>query len=174
MSQLALRDNCSGRPEELSVAEIQNATEPFILFELAGTTYALRSRLVQQMEMIEHITPVPNAPPFVEGVVFARGQVVPAVNLRQRFGFDRIPHDLRTRLVVVSIAGRSVGLVVDAAREFVNIPADAIQPPPAAGTGLSGKYLQCIVRLGDRLVLVLDIDEVLNFSDFSVPAPHNI
>ena len=155
------------------MAEIQNAAEPFILFELAGTTYALRSRLVQQMEMIDHITPVPNAPPFVEGVVFARGQVVPAVNLRQRFGFDKISHDLRTRLVVVTIGGRSVGLVVDAAREFVTIPADAIQPPPEAVSGLSGKYLQSIVRLGDRLILVLDVDEVLNFADFSVPAPQN-
>jgi purine-binding chemotaxis protein CheW len=155
------------------VAETQNAAEPFILFELAGTTYALRSRMVQQMEMIDHITPVPNAPPFVEGVVFARGQVVPAVNLRQRFGFDRIAHDLRTRLVVVTNGGRSVGLIVDAAREFVTIPADAIQPPPEAVTGLSGKYLQSIVRLGERLILVLDIDEVLNFSDFSVPAPQN-
>ncbi len=66
-----------------------NDSEPFILFELAGTTYALRSQVVQQMEMIEQITPVPNAAPFVEGVVFSRGQVIPAVNLRVRFGLEK-------------------------------------------------------------------------------------
>ena len=68
----------------------QNDAEPFILFELAGTTYGVRSRFVQQIEMIEHVTPVPNAPPAVEGVVLARGQVIPALNLRARFGFERI------------------------------------------------------------------------------------
>ena len=154
------------------MAETQAAAEPFILFELAGTTYGVPSRLVQQMEMIEDITPVPNAPPFVEGVVFSRGQVVPAVNLRRRFGFEKVPRDLRMRLVVVSNGGRSVGLLVDAAREFVTIPAEAIQPPPEALSGLSGKYLQGIARLGERFVLILDVDEVLNFTDITSPAPH--
>jgi purine-binding chemotaxis protein CheW len=100
-------------------------------------------------------------------VVFSRGQVVPAVNLRRRFGFEKAPHDLRTRLVVVSKGGRSVGLVVDSAREFVAIPAASIQLPPDALSGLSGKYLQSIARLGDRLVLILDIDEVLNFAEIT-------
>jgi purine-binding chemotaxis protein CheW len=155
------------------MAETQSAADPFILFELAGTTYGLRSGLVQQMEMVEHITPVPNAPPFVEGVVFSRGQVVPAVNLRRRFGFDRVPNDAHTRLVIVSNGGRSVGLLVDAAREFVMIPTAAIQPPPEALSGLSGKYLQSIARLGERLVLILDVDEVLNFTEITSPAPQS-
>jgi purine-binding chemotaxis protein CheW len=122
------------------------------------------------MEMVEHITPVPNAAPFVEGVVFSRGQVVPAVNLRQRFGFERVPHDVRSRLVVVTVSGRTVGLLVDSAREFVNIPAGAVQPPPDAVAGPSGKYLAGTARLGERLVLVLDLDEVLNFKENSAPA----
>jgi purine-binding chemotaxis protein CheW len=155
----------------VSVAETKSTAEPFILLELAGTTYGLRSRVVQQMEMVEHVTPVPNAPPFVEGVVFSRGQVVPAVNLRRRFGFEKVPHDLRTRLVVVSHGGRLVGLLVDSAREFTAIPAEAIQPPPEALAGLSGKYLQSIARLGERLVLILDLDEVLNFTESTSPAP---
>ena len=65
--------------------------EPYVLFELAGTAYALPSHAVQRMEMVEHVTPVPNAPPFVDGVVFSRGRVVPAVNLRRRFGFGGRP-----------------------------------------------------------------------------------
>src|ERR1700734_149395 len=147
--------------------------DTFVLFELVGTTYGVRSQLVQQMEMLEHITPVPNAPPYVEGVVLSRGQVVPAVNLRRRFGFERAAHDLRTRLVVVTNGNRSVGLVVDSAREFVTIPAEAIQPPPEALTGLSGKYLQSVARIGERLVLILDVDEVLNFTEITSPAPQS-
>jgi purine-binding chemotaxis protein CheW len=146
----------------------QLSSEPYILFELAGTTYGVSSDLVQQMEMIEQITPVPNAPHFVDGVVFSRGQVIPALNLRGRFGFERIPYDLRTRLVVVNTSGRTVGLVVDTAREFLSIPGSAIRPPHETITGLSGRYLEGIATLGERIILILNLDEVLNLSEYLI------
>lgn len=142
-----------------------NDAEPFILFELAGTTYGVRSRFVQQMEMIEHITPVPNAPPAVEGVVLARGQVIPALSLRVRFGFAKVPYDLRARLMVVKSAERTIGLIVDSAREFLRIPAAAIEPPPEAITGLSGKYLEGIATINGRMILVLDLEEVIDLGE---------
>jgi purine-binding chemotaxis protein CheW len=142
-----------------------NDAEAFILFELAGTTYGVRSRSVQQMEMIEHITPVPNAPPAVEGVVLARGQVIPALSLRARFGFEKIPYDLRARLVVVRSGERTIGLIVDTAREFLRIPASAVEPPPEAITGLSGKYLEGIATINGRMILVLDLEEVIDLGE---------
>jgi len=141
------------------------ATEPYILFELGKTAYGLHSRVVQQLEMVEEITPVPNAPSFVEGVVLSRGKVIPAINLRVRFGFEKIPHNARTRLVVINIDDRTIGLVVDTAREFVPIPTDAIQPPPEKMSGLSGKYLENIAMLDKRLILILDVNEILNLSE---------
>ena len=142
-----------------------NDAEPFILFELAGPTYGVRSRFVQQMEMVEHITPVPNAIPAVEGVVLARGQVIPALSLRVRFGFEKIPYDLRARLVVVKSGERTIGLIVDTAREFLRIPAGTIEPPPEAITGLSGKYLEGIATIGGRMILVLNLQEVIDIGD---------
>jgi purine-binding chemotaxis protein CheW len=135
----------------------------YILFVVAGTTYALPSGEVRHMEMIENVTRVPNAPAFIDGVVFSRGQVVPVVNLRARFGFDRAAIDLRSRLIVVQSGTRLVGLAADAAREFVNIPPDAIQPPNEALTGMSGRYVEGIASLGDRLVLILNLDRIVNF-----------
>ena len=137
----------------------------YILFTVAGTTYALPSGDVRHMEMIEDITRVPNAPAFIDGVVFSRGQVVPVVNLRARFGFERAAFDLRSRLIVVQSAGRMIGLVVDAAREFVRIPPDAIQPPNDALAGMSGRYVEGIASMGDRLILVLSLDRILNFAE---------
>lgn len=149
--------------------------EPFILFELAGTTYGLASQVVQHMEMIERVTPVPNAPPYVDGIVFSRGQVVPLINLRARFGFERIPIDLRTRLIVVRVGSRTVGLVVDSAREFVRIPTESIQSPPAGIDQAGAQYLAGIAILGERLVLILDIALLLQKEDDSLAAsaPHN-
>jgi purine-binding chemotaxis protein CheW len=137
----------------------------YILFTVAATTYALPSGEVRHMEMIEDITRVPNAPSFIDGVVFSRGQVVPVVNLRARFGFERMPFDLRTRLIVVQAGARLIGLVADAAREFVSIPPDAIQPPNEALTGMSGRYVDGIASVRDRLILVLNLDRILNFAE---------
>jgi len=141
-------------------ADTAAAAEPFILFDLAGATYGVRSREIEQLEMVGAVTPVPNAPPYVDGVVSVRGQVIPVVSLRARFGFPRVPADLRSRLLVVRRDGRTVGFLVDSAREFTRIPADAIKPPPDEVSGLNGRYLEGLAHLGDRLVLVLDMTDL--------------
>ena len=144
-----------------------STVEPFILFELAGTTYGVRSSFVQQIEMIDDVASVPNAHPAVEGVVLVRGQVIPALNLRTRFGFERIERDLRSRLVVINTGTRVVGLVVDTAREFLKIPSESIEPPPEALTGLSGHYLEGIATIGERMILILNLEAVLDL-DYEV------
>lgn len=136
--------------------------ETYVLFELAGTTYGLRTGDVQHMEMLDRVTPVPNTSPAVEGVVFSRGQVIPAVNLRLRFGLPREPHTMRSRLIVIQLQQRLVGLIVDAAREFIAIPEESIRPIQEAITGMEGNYLKGIATLGERLVLLLDLEAVLN------------
>jgi len=141
------------------------APDTYIVFELAGTSYAVPSDAVQQVQMVEKITAVPNAIAVVEGVVYTRGRVIPAINLRLRFGFEKVPFDIRARLVVVNVGGRVLGLLVDTAREFVRIPASSIQPPPEGITGLSGKYLEGIASIKDRLVLMLNLAAVIDVGD---------
>jgi purine-binding chemotaxis protein CheW len=140
--------------------EQDTKSEKFIVFEVAHTSYALPSRNIKQLEMVETITPVPNAAPCVEGVAFTRGQVIPALNLRSRFGLERAPHTPRSRLIVTSQNDRTVGLVVDSAREFASIPAEAIQPPPQGLSGLSGNYLKGVATIGGRVILIVDLEEL--------------
>jgi len=140
---------------------VRDRSRTYVLFTVAGTTYALQSHEVRHMEMIEQVTPVPNAPPFVEGVVFSRGQVVPVLNLRVRFGFERVARDLKMRLIVVDVAGRTIGLLADQAREFVSMPDSAIHPPSDAIGGLSGNYIDGVATLGDRIVLILNLTNVI-------------
>ena len=135
--------------------------EAFILFEVNRATYALRSRDIQQLDMVGRITPVPNSPGFVDGVVSVRGEVVPAVNLRVRFGFDRAENGVKSRLLVVRVGRRAVALVVDSAREFASIDAATIEPPPEMVSEISGQYLEGVVHLQDRIVLVLKVAELL-------------
>lgn len=140
----------------------------YILFTVASTIYGVPSQDVAHVELVEGVTRVPNAPPYLDGVVFSRGGVVPAVNLRARFGFERAPYDTRTRLIVVQHASRTVGLVVDSAREFVTIPADVIHPPAEGITGTSGRYLRGVATLGDRMILILDVAELLNYDELEI------
>ncbi|MBD2483231.1 chemotaxis protein CheW [Planktothrix sp. FACHB-1365] len=143
------------------MSDVLTSTQPYILFELADTTFGIPSQIVQQMEMIEQITPVPNTLPFVEGVVFSRGQVIPAINLRVRFGLEKTSYNLRTRLIVIHSHHRTVGLIVDTAREFIAIPEQTIQPPPEGISNLSGRYLAGIATLGQRVILILNVEELL-------------
>ncbi len=144
----------------------------YILFVVADTTYALPSQDVAHIEMLDSVTQVPNAAPFVDGVVFSRGQVVPAINMRARFGFERVPLDVRSRLVVVQNQGRRVGLLVDACREFQTIPATAINPPGDALSDVAARYLVGIATLGERLTVILNLNELLKATD-SLPARPN-
>jgi len=140
-------------------------TDSYVLCEVAGTTYAVPSDDIEQLDMIGQLTPVPNAPAFVDGVTSVRGRVIPAVSMRARFGFERKPYDLRSRLIIVRSEGRSVGLLVDGAREFSTIPEAAIQPPPEGLVDLSAQYLRGVAHIDERLVLVLDIAELLRVTE---------
>lgn len=147
----------------------------YILFTVASTIYGVSSQHVAHVELVEEVTRVPNVPAYVDGVVFSRGAVVPAVSLRARFGFERARFDSRTRLIVVQHGSRTVGLIVDAAREFVSIPPDAIHPPAEGMTGTSGRYLRGVATLGDRMILILDVAELLNYDELepaAVARPH--
>jgi chemotaxis signal transduction protein len=144
-------------------------TESYVFFELAGSIYGIPSQNVRHIEMFEHVTLVPNANPAIDGVVFSRGQVIPALNLRVRFGFAREKNTLRTRIIFATVHDRTVGLIVDTAREFQNLSTDKIGPIEGTLTGINGRYLKAVTKVGERLVLILDLDAVLNVDDVQLP-----
>ena len=144
--------------------------DTYVVFELAGTTYALRSDDVHRLELVEEITPVPNVASFVDGVVFSRNQVLPVINLRARFGLARSDRNPRARLIVVDAGGRRVALLVDSAREFLRIAPDAVHPPQHTIAGLSGRYIDGIATLEGRVIVILNLVEVLDFTEVSIPA----
>jgi purine-binding chemotaxis protein CheW len=147
-----------------------SASDTYILFELGTAAYGVRSEDVQHVEMLEHVTPVPNTAAAVDGVVFSRGNVIPALNLRVRFGLPRQPHTPRTRLIFLKVQERSVALIVDAAREFRAIPRTAIRPIEHTLEGIEGNYVKGVATVKDRLVLLLDVGAVLKLDEITVPA----
>jgi len=156
----------------MSTTSLAAATQEFVLFELVDTTYAVHSSAVSRLEMVENVTPVPNATAALEGVVLSRGRIIPAINLRARFGFSKIPYNIRTRLLVVEAANRTVGLIVDSSREFITLSLLDIKPPPDAIANLNGDYLEGIATVNNRVILVLRLEEILKIAD-EVPAQNH-
>lgn len=142
----------------------------YILFELNGAPYAIRSSEVQHVDMLDHVTPVPNTAPAVDGVVFSRGQVVPAINLRARFGLPRQAATAKTRLIFLRVRGRVVALIVDSAREFQRIANDAIRPIQETLVGIDGNYVEGVANVKERSVLILNVGAVLTLDEIRPPA----
>lgn len=143
--------------------------QSYVVFELSGSLYGIPSENVLHIDMFEHVTLVPNANPAIDGVVFSRGQVIPALNLRTRFGFPRQEKTLRTRIIFTTVHDRTVGLIVDSAKEFLDLPADTIRPIEETLTGINGRYLKAVTKAGERLILILDLEAVLNVDDVQLP-----
>lgn len=137
-------------------------SDPYVLFQVAGTTWAIPSADLQQLEMMEEVTRVPDSPPFVEGIVHLRGQVVPVVNLRRLLHLEPVPYDDATRLLVLRLDERVVALAVDSAREFVWFDSQAVAAPPQELHASGSDSVRGVVLRDDRMILILDPRRLLD------------
>jgi purine-binding chemotaxis protein CheW len=133
----------------------------YVVFKVADAEYALAASDVLLMETFTGATRVPGTERHVIGLVQIRGQVVPVVDLRARFGLPPIATTLDSRVVVVSHEGRSVGLLVDSAREVVKLSADQFHPPPDVVSEQSGGVVTSVAQAGPRLVMLIDFGKVI-------------
>jgi len=132
-----------------------------VLFRVGDTDYVLPAGDVLQMESFDGATPVPGTAGYVAGLVQVRGRVVPVVDLRARFGLPPVAHTIDTRVVVVQSAERTVGLLVDSAREVVQLPPDALKPPPAVVASAGNGFVKAVAQTGKRLVMLIDFAKVI-------------
>lgn len=135
--------------------------QAFVVFEIGRNSYAVASEFVERLEMLEKVTPVPNAPPGVEGIVASRGEMIPVVSVRSRLGLEPAPFGMRTRLIVTRWNGRTLGLIVDSAREFIRLPKESALPPPEALGGAGRTFVDAVAQLGDRLILLISLERLL-------------
>ena len=106
------------------------------------------------------ITRLPNTPDFMEGIINLRGRVIPVVNLRKRFGLPAKPDEDATRIIIVDIDGQTVGVIVDAVNEVIQMPGASIEPPPPTFI-LDARFIDGIGKLEKSLIILLNIDQVL-------------
>ncbi len=136
----------------------------YLTFRLANEEYGLEILRVQEIKGYSKVTPLPNTPPEVKGVMNLRGAVVPVIDLRCRFGLPQAEYTRFTVIIVVTVGHRVLGLVVDAVSDVLNVGGKDAVPPPELGAGVDTSYLTGIARSGDRLVSLLNIDRLVGVS----------
>jgi len=136
-----------------------------VVFQLKDEEYGVDVQQVLSIERMQPITRVPKTPPFVKGVINLRGIVTPIIDLRERFSIETSDYSDSTRIVIVSYDGMDVGLIVDSANDVIDIPEDAIEPPPEVVGQVDVDYLHGVAKLEDRLLILLNLNKVLTVEE---------
>jgi len=131
-------------------------------FKLGGEEFGLDIMKVQEIIKVPEITKVPQTPDFVEGVINLRGDVLPVINSRKRFGLEEVEKEDSTRIMVVNLAGASTGLVVDSVSEVLRLEKEQIEPPPPVIRGVESRFLRGVGKLndGEKLIMLLDTEHI--------------
>jgi purine-binding chemotaxis protein CheW len=144
--------------EERAAAE---AVEHLATFNLDREEYGVEVRLVQEIRRVSEITVVPRAPAFVRGVINLRGRILPVVDLKKKLGLGEVEIQKASRIVVVRLKERLLGLLVDGASQVLKVPMSRIEPPPDEIVNKGGDTIRGVAKLEGRLVILLDLNRVL-------------
>ncbi|WP_438446915.1 chemotaxis protein CheW [Gorillibacterium sp. sgz5001074] len=133
-----------------------------IVFALANEEYGIEVEKVKTIERMMPMTRVPKTYDFIKGVINLRGVVVPVLDLRGRFGLPESEYTDNTRIVIIAVNEMEVGMIVDSANDVIDVDTDQIQDPPEIVGGVRAKYLRGVAKVGDRLLVLLNLKEVLS------------
>lgn len=156
MSTATLETRLEGQHSNDSAGSLQ-----LVSFQLAQEEYGIEITKVQEIILMGEITRVPQTPKYIKGLINLRSTVIPIVDLRQRFGLEEQELADESRIMVVNVAGKTIGIIVDAVSEVLRVSPDRIAPPPPTVAGLGREYLTGLAKLDDRLLILLDIDKIL-------------
>lgn len=142
----------------------QSISDLYLIFHLGDEDYGLEVANITEIVSMQNVTKVPDMPPYVIGVINLRGQVIPVIDVRIRFGLDFREYDDRTCAIVVSIDGIMFGLIVDVVDEVMSIQENMISPPPSASFPHAAEFIKGIGRVeGEKKVkILLDSKRLLN------------
>lgn len=143
-------------------AQACGAEEEFLAFTLGREEYGIDILKVQEIRGYEQVTRIANAPAFVKGVVNLRGVIVPIVDMRIKFRLVEPTYDQFTVVIILNIRSRVMGIVVDSVSDVITLQAEQIMPAPAMGTAFNTEYLIGLGTLGERMLILIDIDKLMS------------
>lgn len=156
---------------ELTVGNTQTAyggdNHQYLTFAVGEESYGIEILKVQEIKGYSSITPIPNTPGFIKGVMNLRGTVIPVVDLRAKFSMEAVEYNKFTVIIVVTVGQKVIGLVVDAVSDVLDISGADIRPAPDFGARVDTRYISGMTSVGEKLAVLLDIDRLLSEEDLA-------
>ncbi|KVE43114.1 chemotaxis protein CheW [Burkholderia sp. BDU5] len=146
--------------------------QEFVTFRLGAEEYGIDILRVQEIRSYEEPTRIANAPAFIKGVINLRGVIVPIVDLRLKFALDSAEYNTSTVVIVLNVAARTVGVVVDAVSDVLQLAAADRRPPPEFGASIDTGFITDLGSIagedGDRMLILLDIERLIAAADIGL------
>ena len=156
---IAVEPQANDIEQQIGMAADENQ---YLTFTLGEEHYGVDILRVQEIKGYTAVTRIPNTPAYIKGVLNLRGTIVPIIDLRAKFGMDKIDHTMFTVIVVVVVRDRVMGLVVDSVSDVLNIARKNIQATPEFGAKVDVSFMNGIGKSGDKLITLLDMDRLLS------------
>lgn len=163
MSEI-VNENYAQKKELTAQADVRQ----FLAFTLGQEEYGLDLLQVQELREYEKVTQIANAPAFLKGVVNLRGIIVPIMDMRIKLGFANVTYNELTVVIILSIRGRTVGMVVDSVSDVINLHPEHLKPAPEMGTAVGTDYLIGLGTIDERMIILVDIDKMLSSSEIGL------
>ena len=146
--------------------------DQYLTFIMADEEYGVDILRVQEIKGWDSVTPLPNTPPYVKGVINLRGTIVPIIDLRQRFNLETVPYGPTTVVIMLKILSdkgqRIMGIVVDAVSEVYNVATDDLKPSPDLGGSVDMEVVKGLATVEEKMIILLDIDQLLNDKEINI------
>ena len=152
---------------------IQKSTESqqYLTFLIEDQEYGLEIFKIREIRGYAPITPIPNVPPHVRGVMNLRGTVLPVVDLRMKFHLPAVEYNKFTVIVIATVADKTVGLLVDAVSDVLIVEADKMREAPDFGSAVNTRFINGVFQSKERLTVALNLELLLTEADLATPPP---
>ncbi len=147
---------------------VNRMANEFLTFRLGGEEYGIEILKVQEIRGYDAITQIANAPDFIKGVVNLRGIIVPIVDMRIKFRLGKAEYDQFTVVIILNVAGRIMGIVVDGVSDVITLEAEQVRPTPGLGSVIDTEYIMGLGTVDERMLILIDIEKLMGSSDMGL------
>jgi purine-binding chemotaxis protein CheW len=163
-----LQEQLISKTSEPHSAAMSRITDEFLTFRLGMEEYGIEILKVQEIRGYDSITQIANTPEYIKGVVNLRGIIVPIVDMRIKFRLSNAIYDQFTVVIILNVAGRVMGIVVDAVSDVISLEAEHIRPTPEFGSMIDTEYIMGLGAIDQRMLILIDIEKLMGSSDMGL------
>ncbi|MEC9362399.1 MAG: chemotaxis protein CheW [Sinimarinibacterium flocculans] len=140
----------------------------FLTFTLGDEEYGVDILKVQEIRGYDTVTKIPDAPDFIKGVINLRGTIVPVIDMRLKFRLGRAEYNEFTVMIILNVARRVVGMVVDGVSDVMQLTPEQIRPAPEFGSAVNARYITGLGALDERMLILVDIEKLMTAADMAL------